>query len=289
MNRSMASKLVDSVLYETPQIAEFTRKEFIELALECLDQADIYDKRLYEMIKQYLPEEESEVVSISSLRKIARRLATEDHTSYSIFVLEKITDDMRKAMDVPLDAEPYAPGANSAVFDNTNGNIVVFSDYTQFYNIAEKAQKRNSDALPKIFKVEKFELEGEEFTAYESSFMNESEYMYAVEMQKLNMLDKKEEAVVEKYRKQVFSPEFSESDAESLLKKAGDDSNIVRHLIDLKERAERDKISHNDIHAGNMAKDDEGNYKFIDLEAVSLGDVELAPQSKAASHGFYTT
>ena len=205
--------------------------------------------------------------------RMAACVAEEEQTAFSMAVLEGLTDEMRKEMDVEPGAEPFEPGANSAVFVNGRGNIVVFSDYDALYRVAEKAQSLKSDTLPEIYDVKKFSVEDEE----EGTFSFGESYMYGVEMERLRTLDSGEEKAWEKWQKHVFEPKEGAPEPDP------DEKDFVDAMASLKERSERDKVVQTDLWSGNVAWDDKGGLKFIDLEVVNLDDAELAPQLKAAS------
>lgn len=212
------------------------------------------------------------------LHKMATRVAeSEEQTAFSMMVLEGVTDKMREEMDVDSSAKPFEPGANSAVFVNGRGNIVVFSDYDALHKVAEKAKSLGSDSLPEIYDVKKFSVEDEE----ESTFSFGESYMYAVEMERLRTLDSGEERTWEKWQKPVFEP-----GSEDAPEPEPDEKDLVEAMRSLKERSERDKVVQTDLWSGNVAWDNGGNLKFIDLEVVNLDEAELAPQLKVASRAF---
>jgi len=201
--------------------------------------------------------------------RIASRLAAKELTSYSIFVLDQITDKMREEMDVPLDADPYEPGTNSCVFDNTGGNIVIFSDYDAFYNTAVEAEKRNLTTIPKIYKTEKFSSGDEE----EGTFSFGESAVYAAEMQKLKMLNAQEGQIWQKYETSIFK------EGKNPTPEDPKDAEIVNAMISLRDRSKKENVEQTDLHAQNTAWDDEGNLRYLDLEGVNIGQ---AP-AKAAS------
>jgi len=180
--------------------------------------------------------------------------------SFSMFVLEGITDEMRKTMGVDLKARPYESGANSAVFDNDKNNVVSFSTWDKLYSRAKKVKDRDSEALPKVYRIEKFELEEEEPGTIDLG----KDYIYAIEMQKLNMLDKNEAEIWNKFQKDVFSGNYD-------VKVPSENKDFVKRMLKLKEIAENNGVEQTDMHSGNVAKDDNGNLKFIDLELVNIG------------------
>ena len=212
----------------------------------------------------------------SPFARMAARVAEEEQTAFSMAVLENVTDDMREEMDVKPDADPFESGANSAVFVNGRGNIVVFSDYDALHKVAEKARGLGSDTLPEIYDVRKFSVEDEE----EGTFSFGESYMYGVEMERLRTLDSGEEKLWEKWQKLIFDPKNGAPGPDP------DEKDFVDAMTSLKERSERDKVVQTDLWSGNVAWDDKGNMKFIDLEVVNLDDAELAPQLKAASAAF---
>ena len=209
-----------------------------------------------------------------SLSLVLARLvrAAEEQTSYSVFVLEAVTDEMRQAMDVPPDAEPFESGANSAVFVNSRDNIVVFSDYYAIRDVAQKARSLGSDTLPEIYDVQRFERDEE------TSFLEKS-YMHAVEMEKLRVLTSSEGNVWQKWQKKVFGPE-NEGMPEGV---PPDELEFVEAMADLQGRAARDKVVQGDLWSGNIAWDGSGKMKFIDLEVIDLSEADLAPLSRAAA------
>ncbi len=188
--------------------------------------------------------------------------------SYSVFVFNAITPEMRDAMSVSHDAEPFASGANSAVFVNNRNNIVAFSDYDVFYKVAEKLQSLETDVLPAIYDVQKFVTSSEE----EGSFSLGADYIYAVEMEQLKMLDK-EGHIFEKYKKEIFKEGKAPENVSQ------EEQPIVNAMLDLRSRSERDNIKHIDIWSGNVGWSGSGALKFIDLEAVQFGQLE-AEQEK---------
>jgi hypothetical protein len=196
-------------------------------------------------------------------------LSADDQVAYSFSVLEAVTDEMRKEMGVDPGAEPFAPGANSAVFENGNGNIVVFSDYPRFHEVAKKAEALRSDTLPEIYAIKKFKVGDEEPMFGESA-------MYAVEMEYLKVLDSGETKVWHEWQDDVFSGSVDPSSVPP------GEKNFVDAMVSLKERSERDKVVQRDLWAGNITWDDKGNLKFIDLEVIDLDGADLAPQAQVA-------
>jgi len=176
-----------------------------------------------------------------------------------MFVLQDLTEDMRKAMGVSENAQPFESGVNSAVFVNDRDNIVAFSDYNETYNVANEATKLNSKTLPDIYQIQKFEKKDEQ----EGTFNFGVDYIYAVEMEKLEPLSGEEQTKFEKYKKSIFEdelvPEYSP-----------EDEKMVRAMVSLKGRSERDGVEQTDLWAGNIAWG--GNsLKYLDLETVKIG------------------
>lgn len=187
-----------------------------------------------------------------NLRKIARRIC-----GFSAMSLEQITDKMRKDMGVSK-RNPYESGANSVVFDNDAKNIVVFSEYDKVYDVAKKAKERSSQALPEIFDVQKFPLEDEE----PGTFSMQS-YMYAVEMQKLKMLDKNELNTFDKYKDQVFKEQETPKSVEPKEQKLVD---AMTHLMQV---SEKENVHQTDLYSENVAWDGD-DLKYIDLETIKI-------------------
>jgi hypothetical protein len=208
----------------------------------------------------------------STLQKMAFRVVR-NRVAVSEFVLKGVTNEMREKMNVDLGAGANPAGANSAVFVNKRGNIVVFSDYPVLYDVAKKAKKLGSDALPEIYDVRKFPIEDEE----PGTFSFGQSYFYAVEMEHLKTLNSKEENVWEKWQKPVFDPKVDMPTPDS------DEESFVSAMMSLKERSERDNVVQGDLWSGNIAWDDKGNMKFIDLEVIDLDGANLAPQSRNSS------
>lgn len=176
-----------------------------------------------------------------------------------MFVLQDLTEEMRKAMGVSENAQPFESGANSAVFVNERDNVVAFSDYSEIYNVASEAAKINSSTLPDIYQVQRFEKEDEP----EGTFSFGIDYMYAVEMEKLETLSNEEQVKFEKYKNSIFVdqvvPQYSP-----------EDEKMVRAMISLKGRSERDGVEQTDLWAGNVAWS--GNIlKYLDLEVIKIG------------------
>lgn len=179
--------------------------------------------------------------------------------SYSIFVLQDLTEEMRKAMGVSENAQPFESGANSAVFVNDRDNIVAFSDYSEIYNVASEAAKINSSTLPDIYQVQKFEKQDEQ----EGTFSFGVDYIYAVEMEKLETLNSEDEVRFEKYKTSIFTDEV-------VPQYSPEDEKMVRAMISLKGRSERDGVEQTDLWAGNVAWS--GNVlKYLDLEVIKIG------------------
>jgi hypothetical protein len=87
--------------------------------------------------------------------------------------------------------------------------------------------------------------------------------MYAVEMEKLNMLSGDEESIWEKYREDIFrngSPR----------EVPPEDREFVQKMLAIKEEAARDGVTQEDPSHSNVAKDDRGNFKWIDLELIKI-------------------
>lgn len=199
------------------------------------------------------------------LRSIAIRIATKRIFAYSAILMEDVTDEMRKKMDVDKTAKPFESGANSVVYENNQGNIVVFSPYDEIYKTASKAKGMGEHytAIPEIFRAEKFKLEDED----EGYFSHES-FMYGVEMEKLSMLDSGEVKIWQKYQQSVFDTEDPKDKVET--PKDPKEAEFVTAMEDLKKRADSEGVEQQDKHADNVAKNNKGQLKFIDLELVKI-------------------
>jgi hypothetical protein len=217
------------------------------------------------------------------LHRIASSIASDGHTGVNQKVYQSITPEMLKEMGVDENAQPYEEGMSSAVFDNTRGNIVVFSLRNINY-IANNISGPLSDVLPTIVKTEKFPLE----ETTETDWREPSDFLYAVEMERLDPLSSEEELVFTIWKGPIFegNPDTPEDEARFILE-TPDDISVPRETIDkmipamrfLKKKSERLNVYHFDLHARNVMWGKDGNLKFIDLEDVGLLEAELAPQS----------
>jgi len=180
--------------------------------------------------------------------------------------MEDVTDEMRKKMNVDSSAKPFESGANSVVYENNDGNIVVFSPYDEIYKTAAKAkgQGEHYTSVPEIYRVEKFKLEDED----EGYFSHES-FMYGVEMEKLSMLDSGEIKTWQAFQQSVFDTDRPEDKVE--MPKDSKEAQFVEAMEDLRKRSESEGVEQKDKHADNVAKDKKGRLKWIDLELVKIG------------------
>jgi hypothetical protein len=87
--------------------------------------------------------------------------------------------------------------------------------------------------------------------------------MYAVEMEKLNMLGGDEQRVWNEYKEDIFR-----GDGPKEVK--SEHQKFVQKMVDLKERADKDGVTQEDPDAGNVAKDNKDEFKFIDLELIRI-------------------
>lgn len=180
--------------------------------------------------------------------------------AYSFAVLGALTNEMRNAMGVSLDTSPFESGANSAVFINNRNNIVAYSDYDKLYSVAERAKGLDTDVLPQIYDVQKFEVADD---SEQPSFLGK-DYIFAVEMEQLKMLNG-DGNIFEKYKKEIFEAGETPENVNP------GEQQIVSAMLDLRSRSQRDNIKHIDIWSGNVGWDAGGSLKFIDFEAVEIG------------------
>lgn len=193
------------------------------------------------------------------ISRIAARVANRRY-GYSAILLEKVTDEMKRAMDVDESAKPFESGANSVVYENDKGNIVSFSDWDKLYEIGKKAMDKGASTLPEIGRVEEFEMAEEEEAGY---FSSGPAKMYAVEMEKLNMLSGDDQRVWNKYKDDIFHGDGPKSvDPE--------DKEFVQGMLDLKEKSAKEGVTQEDPDSGNVAKDNHGDFKWIDLELIRI-------------------
>ena len=176
------------------------------------------------------------------MRSIILKIAFQDETSANDWVTRRITPETKIRYKIPENAEPFTEGNTSAVYENTLGQIVAFTD-SYACNPAYKSIGKNSEILPEIYDLDEIELsKGSKFCV--------------ITMEKLTPLNRSEKNYIDR----ILEGDLQDDEYDTELYKSYD------ILID---KMVNTGIEHMDLHAGNVAWSKNNELKLIDWEAIA--------------------
>lgn len=181
------------------------------------------------------------------------RIAFQEEISAS-YLKHYITPEIKKKFHISENQEPFESGIRSAVYENSLGQIVAFTDYYAC-KPAYKSVGKNSDILPEIYDLE------------EIVFPEEKNQTYCViVMEKLKPIDEADKVKI----KQLIN-KWTDYDYERVWPNKNDPFELKFYnlFLDMQDSG----IEHYDLHPGNIAWTKDGDLKLIDWESIGVPQV----------------
>lgn len=214
---------------------------------------------------------------------IALRIALEEETGASRAIVALVSDEAKEAMGIPLDAQPFAEGVSSAVYENSKGNIVSFLPEEDSANFAKKLMGKDSTVLPAVHRVEEVEVvETPEYREIreERGQQYVPRHIFAIEMEKLQVLDQEEKSYIKEILeghsrgiiesdRHTFLDDYVHEDMKSELREKLEADPFGQAILDLFEKLRSAKLYHGDLKLENIAWTPHGTLKVIDFGAIS--------------------
>lgn len=172
---------------------------------------------------------------------VAFKVAFQEETSANSWVTRQITPETKIKYKIPENAEPFSEGATSAVYENSLGQIVAFTD-KKACDPAYKSIGKNSDILPEVYDLDEIVLDEGKFCV--------------ITMEKLTPLNISEKDYIDR----ILEGDLEDDEYDTELYKSYDI--LIDKMVDT-------GIEHIDLHAGNIAWGKDGNLKLIDWEDIA--------------------
>lgn len=182
------------------------------------------------------------------MNSIILRIANQEETSAG-YIEVVITPEIKAKFNIPENARAVTEGLRSAVYENSLGQIVAFTE-TNACPPAYKSIGRNSEILPEIYDLEEIDLE----------FHGDKYKFCVIVMEKLQPLDDSEYPIALNYMNKFnHDDEFPSPD-----------DKLGTEFIDLFQAMKDNNIYHFDLHPGNIAWSKDGSLKLIDWESIDV-------------------
>lgn len=190
---------------------------------------------------------------------IAYKLAFQEETSAGYLEIY-ITPEMKKKYHIPENQEPFESGIRSAVYENSLGQIVAFTN-DKACKPAYKSIGKNSDILPELYDLDEIELANQKHCVI---VMEKLEPLSESEKVECKEIDTEYWAwnrkLKEDYKKDPKSVDFKYP-----LTRSGP---IEKAYLMLLKNMTKQNITHTDLHSGNIAWTKDKDLKLIDWESI---------------------
>lgn len=191
---------------------------------------------------------------------IAFRIAFQDEISADKYLIDLISSEIKAQYHIPENTEPFASGIRSAVFENSLGQIVAFTN-DKACKPAYKSVGKDSNILPEIYDLEEIELGGQKHCV--------------IVMEKLEPLSESEKFECKEVDTEYWAwnkklKEDYKKDPKSVnlnypLIHSGP---IEKAYLMLLKNMTKQNVTHTDLHPGNVAWGKDKELKLIDWESI---------------------
>lgn len=200
------------------------------------------------------------------MNKISLKLAFEKETSSADDISEKITPEIKKKYNIPENASALSEGTQSAVYENSLGQIVAFTR-ANACDTAYKSVGKNSEILPEVYDLDKIEIY--------SDFEEGHKKLCVITMEKLTPLTSDDEnqfrtatKLLRDWRNNNNKWEMRKEEAVNEYLGTENLNKTGTEILFLWLKMDELGIGHNDLHFGNIAWGKNGELKLIDWEDI---------------------
>jgi len=199
------------------------------------------------------------------MRHIIYKIAFQEETSAGD--LENyISDEIKAKYKIPEDAEAFETGARSAVYENSLGQIVAFTNKSAC-DQSYKSIGKNSNILPELYDLDEIEIE----------FENLPQKFCVIIMEKLTPLtnsERNEFRAVEgefwAWKREITRQLENQVDPSKIDMNYPLTRGTVEEVayVKLLKNMTDQEIEHTDLHSGNVAWGKNYDFKLIDWESI---------------------